>query len=363
MQRGKILAAGCSLLWACSAPAETPDREMSTVVNWAEAAPRIRDRLLARISAGALARDDGFIYTVDVAQAMEAAALLDDRAAYVALLEVANAARVDAGSDAFRRGFVAWRSKAGETFDATGTTEALRLARALWEGAERFARPADRRWALEIMEGYRRHEYVDQGVWLIRNYYNLGTNAFATNSFLVDYDPDFTRRVARAEPAFVPLADAVDALVESAITELGFVHELVQPEILTALPHLGTATFSPDRLSQLSNSCAVLERSLGRHRASAAKLLRFAHAQAEDLRLIYDVETGRPHPRGFPGVETYGCLTRLAQALGEPQLARPFAPKLIWFIRDLLENEPQPFAFVASELLLTAAHAGREYPE
>ncbi len=357
MQRGKIFGV-LILMVACTARKTPPAPPAPPAIDWKTVTPLIRDRLLEKAREGALARDDGWVYTVDVAQALEAAALLEDEEAYLALISVAGAARVDASTNPFLRGFVAWRSRAGEPPDATGTTEALRLARALWLGADRFGRAEDRREALEILEGYERHQYVDQGVWLIRNYYNLGTDAFATNSYLVDYDPDFVRTVATSEPTFLPLATKVEALVRGAVTDSGFVHELVQPEVLTAMPRLGTAVFSPNNRAQLSNSCAVLERSLESERLAAEKLLRFAHARAEDLRLIYDVTTGEVHPNGRPGVETFGCLTRLAAALNQRELAAPFASKLSWYIRDFLENEPQPFAFVASELLLTAARSG-----
>ena len=80
---------------------------------------------------------------------------------------------------------VPWRSflqTLRKALDASGTTEALRFAEGLWEGARVFGEPADRELALLVLRAYRRHEYVDQGIWLIRNYFNLQTRAFATNS-------------------------------------------------------------------------------------------------------------------------------------------------------------------------------------
>ncbi len=41
-------------------------------------------------------------------------------------------------------------------------------------------------WLLDNGEDNARHAAEEQGVWMIRNYFNLGTRSFANNSFLVD---------------------------------------------------------------------------------------------------------------------------------------------------------------------------------
>ena len=51
-------------------------------------------------------------------------------------------------------------------------------------------------YAAMILDGYSRHEFTDQGVWLIRNYFGYAQRNFASNSYLVDYDADFVRLVA-----------------------------------------------------------------------------------------------------------------------------------------------------------------------
>ncbi|MEM6731062.1 MAG: hypothetical protein AAF658_05875 [Myxococcota bacterium] len=347
---------GCALLCVSCTEAEpvrappAPPR-----IDWSSVTQDVTTDVLARARNGRLARADGYTYTVDIAQLMSAAARLGDPALYDALLPHAQAARVDANKNPYVRGFVAWRVHPEQPRDATGTTEALRLAEAFWLGASRFDREEHRTIALELVDGYRRHGYVDQGVWLIRNYYNLQTDAFATNSFLVDYDADFLRALGDQFPELRALATRVDTLIAAAITPTGLVHELVQPEIATAMPYLGSAVFSPNNRAQLSNSCTVLERALVTHREDARRLFDFAHAQADSLRLIYDVSTGEPHPHGYAGVETYGCLTRLAHALEIPDRARVFEPKLDWFVRDYLKGNAKPASFIASELLLTAA--------
>ena len=350
MRPSKVVFLALWLSTACTRPDEPP-----LELNWPAARDAIRSVVLERAGRGALARADGWVYTVDVAQLLDAAARMGDEELYSTLHPIATRALVEWQHAAYVRGFVAWRTKEGSPPDASGTTEALRLAQALWRGSNVFARPEDRSAAMEIVEGYRRHSYVDQGVWLIRNYYNLETNAFATNSFLVDYDPDFLREVADEEQDYSELASQVDRLVQAALTPLGFVHELVQPEILTAMPLMGSAIYSPNNKAQLSNSCAVLERSMHIARGHGEKLLRFANERSEGLGLIFDVETGERHTDSYGGVETYGCLTRLGHRLALAELTLPFEPKLAWFVQDFVENEKQPLAFMASELLLTAA--------
>jgi hypothetical protein len=53
---------------------------------------------------------------------------------------------VDKPDDPFTKGFVLWKCVPGATPDASGTTEALRLARALWAGQRRFGRARTRSW-------------------------------------------------------------------------------------------------------------------------------------------------------------------------------------------------------------------------
>lgn len=321
------------------------------------------DRELRRRTAlwteeGRLARDDGSLYTVDLAQLLGAAARSKDLELYRQLRSKVDAILVtgEYGAHGPLGVLVAWRSLPGRDNDASGTTEALRLAQALWQGSLNFGFDDDRELALKIVEGYGNHAYVDQGEWLIRNYYNLKTRAFAQNSFLIDYDPDFLWQLAAEtqRPELSNLAERSSRVVQMAQTTSGLLHEIIQPEFLTAMPVLGSAFFSPNNFAQLSNSCTVLERSLRDHRTMAAALLEFAVERLDSLGLIYNVETGARHPRGNPGVETLGCLLRLAHHFDRPDVIEQLEGKLRWFVDNFLAEEPQPRAFLASELLHTA---------
>lgn len=334
-----IASAGC----AFGAGDESPPTD------WPVFEQTLRDQVVEWIRGDRIRRDDGNIYTVDVAQLMTYAALRGDEELYLELLPVVLQAQVEHQSEAYVRGFVTWRT--GGDPDASGTTEALRVVEALWRGAAAFNRSADRNAALEILDGYRRHEYVDQGIWFIRNYYNLRTRAFATNSYLVDYDPDLTAELAGQVEEFAELARQVKALVRDAATPSGLLHELVQPELLTAMPTLKTGTFSPNNSAQVSNSCTVLERSVRTLPDLAKGLLEFAEGQ-ERLALIYDVASGIPKHAALAGGETFSCFVRLAYRLGES--AERFERNLDGYTHDFLARQPQPRAYMASEFLLTA---------
>lgn len=324
--------------------------------DWSFIEREVRRRVALWAEEGRMARADGCIYTVDIAQLMDAAARSGDRGLYDALRPVAERALIHDDQDPFLDGFVAWKTHPGRPRDATGTTEALRLAEALWSGFKNFGLRQEKDLALSLIDGYRRHSYIDQGVWLVRNYYNLNTRAFAQNSFVIDYDADLLWRLAAdtQDTSLSALAERTSRLVGMAGTPTGLLHEMIQPELLTAMPALGTAFFSPNNQAQLANSCAVLERSLRDHRDQANRVLSFALEREDNLGLIYDVETGARYPRGRAGVETYGCLIRLAHQLGRPDEARGFEERLEWFVRDFFARENQPRAFIASELLRTA---------
>ncbi len=160
---------------------------------------RLEQRVQEWLAADQWTRPDGYIYAVDVGQLLIYAALRENERLYLTLRDFAirNLIRDDR-SDPYTQGFVIWRYSKDVVPDASGVTEALRVAQGLWLGSRAFGQTRDMAQALLILQGYARHAYVDQGVWLIRNYFNLGTRAFATNSFLVNYDVDFVNQIGEA---------------------------------------------------------------------------------------------------------------------------------------------------------------------
>jgi hypothetical protein len=284
-----------------------------------------------------------------------------DREAYLRLRdEAVKHLIVDDRSDPFTRGFVLWRYKPGDgkpqaTRDASGTTEALRAARALWLGAETFGRPEDRETALVILAGYARHQAVDKDVWIIRNYFGFGTRSFATNSFLVDYDPDFVRDVAEktGDPQWRQLADRSYAAVRGAATPAGLLYDLIQPELKTMYPLLeSVVTFSPNDVVQLSNACTVALTVARGAPEVAGGVLKFATGRAASLRMYHYGRTGEAVNDSLPGINEWSGLTRLAVALGDGPAAGALLASAVaaW---DYYYNHlsAAPDAYVASESL------------
>lgn len=296
-----------------------------------EAQRRLESQLRARLDRRRLQRPNGFVYAIDLAQLLAYAALQEDRELYERLRAQAEPTLVERGVQGGRRHtFVAWRYRPGdgpEDLEASGTTEALELARALWLGAQAFDRPGDRALALRIVEGYARHQSRSSDFWYVRNYYDLTGDAFADNSYLVDYDPDFVGLVARAAN---------------------------RPSLCEVAP--------------------VAERSAGANEAEARRVLEFARARGPLLRLYYDAASGQPRREPYAGLATYATLVRLAVKLDEPEALamffEPFEARLpasneegaaqlyelgqgllaLGFLLRASQGEPLPEAFAAAPL-------------
>lgn len=262
-----------------------------------------------------LRRPDGYVYTVDLAHAVEHAAHLGDRAWYLALLPAVERVIINRADDPYTAGFVAWREGPGRFPDASGTTEALHLARALLAGADAFHRPADADRARLLIDGYARHAFVDRDQWLIRNYFNFGTRAFANDSFLVDYDPDFVRAAAQRFPQFDDLATRSTAVVQAARTPAGLIHTLMQPDIGTVMPDFPLRAFSPNDVVQFNNACWVAASVAHTAPAVAHGLLGFANSRWRSLRRYYYGRSGLPVTNQPADLAARTCIIRLAAAL------------------------------------------------
>jgi fermentation-respiration switch protein FrsA (DUF1100 family) len=324
----------------------------------------------AWVAAGDLVRPDGFTYAVDVGQLLIYAAKAGDRGLYTALRDgPVRGLVMDDPADEFTRGMVQWRVKAGDKPDASGTTEALRIAQGLWEGAAKFDFPADRERAVMIVHAYARHAGTDQGVWLIRNYFNFTTRAFATNTFLVDYDPDFLRTVARGtgDARIVELADKSYAIVRGAVTPCGLIYDLVQPEVLTLMPDLGMTAFSPNDVVQLSNSTTVAERCAIGAPEIGQKILDFGRSREWRMGTYYLGRTGepiaardgagRPRPPVGLGPEGNAGMLRLAAKLGDHAAAAEFLRRLTPQAASFAAHPYEPRLYLAGEILLALHEA------
>ncbi len=281
---------------------------------------RVHQEMLSRLHAGRLVRGDGYLYTVDAAQLMIVLAQLGDHDGYRLLRDhcVHNLIR-DVPDDPYTRGFVPWRYKPGEAPDASGTTEALRVARGLWIGSRAFSNPGDADWARMVLAGYSTHAAVDQGIWLVRNYFAFKTRAYASNSFLVDYDPDLIREIADAagDAGLSALADHCLQVVQRSVAPCGLLYDLIQPELMTLYPELPMPAFSPNDVVGIAN-CGTTALGVARQSPELARqVLRFAMLNDGDLRRYYLGRSGRPVNASPAAVCEYAILVRLAAALND----------------------------------------------
>jgi hypothetical protein len=283
----------------------------------------LHELALQYVSRGQLARADGYVKTIDAAQLLWYFALAGDRASYEPLRDrVVSKTVVESPDRPISRYFVAWRYWPGDQdkpLDASGTTEALRLAKALWLGARQFDRNKDRTLAMRILRGYTRHQATFDGVWLIQNYYHLKLHHFATNSYTIDYDPDLLAAAAdhTGDETLKGVADKSTQLVKRALSPAGLVRQIIQPELRTLMPD-EDAIFSPNDLEQLSNSAEVATGTLHTAPEVARRVLDFAMQRVSDLRLLYNASTGNSATKTGVGVETYGPLLRLAVRRDRP---------------------------------------------
>lgn len=262
-----------------------------------------------------LRRPDGYVYTVDLAHALEHAAHIGDRVWYEALRPQADKVIIDRRDDPYTGGFVAWREGPGTFPDASGTTEALHLARALFAGADAFDLPAERTLALRLIDGYARHGFFDRGQWLIRNYFNFGTRAFANDSFLVDYEPDVVAAAARLDPRYAFLAAQSVEVVRSARTASGLIHTLLQPDIGTVMPDYPIGAFSPNDIVQFNNACWIATGTVHTAPEVGKAVLGFAMDRWPRLRRYYYGRSGEPVTPQLADLAASTCIIRLAARL------------------------------------------------
>lgn len=305
-----------------------------------------------------------YVYTVELAQLMEHFAAAGDLEPYLKLREfAARHVIVDRPDDPFTKGFVLWRCVPGATPDASGTTEALRVAKALWAGYERFGRGEDRALALTILDGYAKHETVDQGIWLIRNYFAFEGRNFATNTFVIDYDADFVRRVAddlkTSDPdrhkKVAALADNSYGLMRRAVAPTGLLYDLVQPEMKTMYWGLDVSAFSPNDVVQTNNACTTAATVAKGEPAIARRALAFVTGKQVSEGKVYQYYYGRTGQRvnkwGLGAAETV-AVVKLAALLGDRPAVGEFVRHGVGYWEDMANKADPSTAWGTSEMLL-----------
>jgi len=303
-----------------------------------------------------LVRSNGYVYAIDLAQLQIYFANQDKLESYSYFRDLAlKNLLIDDQSDPYTQGFIAWRYQDGEAPDASGTTEALWVAKGFWDGFEQFHDTADEEVALLVLDGYTKHGFVDQGVWFIRNYFNFGTRAFASNSYLVDYYPDFVQEVATTtnNSDLEQVATQSLALVRDSQSSAGLLHSLILPEIKTLYPDLDTVIFSPNDIVQLSNACLVAETVIQSDPDIARKLLDFVEQNLNDLKIYYYGRTGNPAFEEPAKISEWTCFVRLAASLDNADLTAKLMSHAWPFWQQFIETPRGSPLYTAGQMLLT----------
>lgn len=308
-------------------------------------------------------RADGYGYAVDLGQLLIYAARGGERPLYSRLRGVLKRDYlIDQPCDVTTRGMVAWRWRPGQPAEASGTTEALRVAQGLWEGGRAFAEVEDLRLALRILRGYLRHQCSQDGIWFVRNYFNLGTRTFATNSFLIDHDADLLQEVGSAlrDRELLDAAQRTYGLVRQAVTPAGLLYEVVQPEV-ASLMDARLIVFSPNDEVRLANAATVAERSVQGAPEVGRKLLQFVRSRQSNLRSYYLGKSGEG--AGGPAeLVAYAVLLRLAGRLDDAPEAEFFRSELVARMHRFKNSARELRFYVASEVLLALQATRTDLP-
>lgn len=309
-----------------------------------------------RIKNDELVRSNGYVYAIDLAQLQIYFANQDNLASYSYFRNLAlKNLLIDDQSDPYTQGFIAWRYQDGQAPDASGTTEALWVAKGFWDGFEQFHDAADEEVALLVLDGYQKHGFVDQDVWLIRNYFNFGTRAFASNSYLVDYYPDFVQQVATTtnNSDLKDVASQSLTLVRDSQSAAGLLHSLILPEIKTLYPDLNTVIFSPNDIVQLSNACFVAETVIQSDPDIGRNLLAFVEENLDDLKIYYYGRTGEAASEESAKISEWTCLVRLAASLDNPELVSKLMNHAWPFWQQFIDTPRGSPLYTAGQILLT----------
>ena len=336
-----------------------------------EVVEQLRDTAMTVVQDGHLARTNGAVYAVDIGQLATYAALAGDRELFDPLRQVIlNQLLVQREPGDIADGMIAWRTLVDPApdqlaKDASGTTEALRAAEALWRGVEAFGYEEDRDVVRRIVDAYCRHATPPgETPWMVRNYFNLHPNVwhFITNSFLVDYDPDLLLELADAfdQPAWRDVAERSAQLIGKAQTPAGLLHQMIRPEVATVMPGFAdNGLYSLNNVEQISNVLTVAERCAIANPAVARRVLDFAKQRLPKLALYYDATTGdRIDPPGrtaHPGVETWAPLLRLAIKLNDTEAIDAATLQLRRLGPSLTRDSDAPRLYLIGEALLALA--------
>lgn len=370
-----LLLAGASVAAAAEpqfipAPPVPPARAVATGLDvpadYRTAADQLDEEMRRWLRTSGPARRDGYLYTMDVAPLLLYAAQRGDQTLYLQLLTEARKLIVDDPRDPYTRGFVLQRTQGGQRPDLTGAAEALWMARALWTGAAGFNRADDRALALQVMEGYARHAYELQNVWLVRKYFAFEGRAFAGLSTVAAYHADFMADLEQQAPRgeWRGFAERSYAAIERARAPSAMLYPIIQPEVGATYPDLAVTAYAPNGIASLAEACSGATGVVRGRPEIAANLLAFA-GRADTTRSgrlygYYQVQSGDRVGLAELNATGYACLGLLAAQRND---ARAFRKLMPWLLEGMRDVTRVPSAQTAplhegAQQLLTAYAAG-----
>jgi hypothetical protein len=356
-----LLLAACSFLPRTSGPV-TLDEDFRGTAQKLDGELRrwLRDHGPAR-------KDGSSVHALDLAPVLLYAAQRGDKELYLKVLPGTQPLILTEQSGVYTAGFVLWRRVKDLAPEISGATEAIWMARALAAGAQAFGRPADRAQALRILDGYAKHAFELQNVWLVRKYYSFAGSNFASLSTPAAYHADFLDALEQdgAKGDWVGLAERSYALIERTRNAAGLLNPVIQPEIGAGFPEMGLETYAPDGVASLEDSCLGAEGvARGAPRVGNA-VLDFIldgdhHRRSGTLWAYYDARSGEPVEDKSLSGTGYGCLVRLAVALQRNDALAALLPQLREEMQRLYEvpQLSEAFLYSAGPMLLAAQAAG-----
>ena len=354
-----LLLSACAVMPRSNATVDAEFRRSAALLD-SEVHRWVRDRGVTR-------KDGAAAYALDLAPLMLHAAQAGDRDLYLKLHAGLQPLILTEQSGTYTAGFVLWRKLPNVAPEISGAAEAMWTARALVAGAEAFGRPADRAQALRVLDGYARHAFELQEVWLVRKYYSFAGSSFASLATPASYHADFLDGLekAGAQGAWRGMAERSYAAIERARNPAGLLNPVIQPEVGAGFEGMGLETYAPNGVTSLDDACLgaegvargaprvghdVLDFILdGDHRRRSGKLWAY-----------YDANTGDPVGDKSLSGPGYACLARLAVALGRADALGALLAPLREELQRLGEvpQLSEAFLYSAGPLLLAAHAAG-----
>ena len=360
-----LLVAAC----ATTPPAGAPGATLVPVDEDVRKAAQLLDSEVHRwLRDHGLARKDGTsVHAMDLAPLLLYAAQRGDKELYLKVLPGTQPLILTEQSGTYTAGFVLWRRVQGLAPEISGAAEALWMARALVGGARAFDRPADRAQALRVLDGYSRHAFELQGVWLVRKYYSFAGSSFASLATPASYHADFLDALEKegAKGDWRGMAERSYAAIDRMVAPSGLLYPLTQPEVGAGFPEMGLEAYAPNNVTPLEDACLGAEGAARGAPRVGEELLDFIGAGAHrryggKLWAYYDAQSGEPiGGKGLSG-PGYACLVRLAVTLKRrdalAQLLGPLGGDM-----QRLGEVPQlseAFLYSAGPMLLAAHAAG-----